>query len=238
MDNDEILRTCKHCGFEGAEQYCARCGNAYVTKRISWHGIFHDIFHLFTHLDKGFGYTIKRLITAPGIMQREYVEGDRSRHQKPFSMFLICATIAGVGRYWIIELLIKLYGTGNIDEANFYNEYMLLFHALFIPLHALVIYAAFSKSGYNYAEITVFLMYSIAVLFLVATVIFLFKFIWPELDTAYVELPFLLVYNTITFINFFRHESAWKVALKSLVIIFIFFLLIQKAEDFIISYLK
>lgn len=238
MENEQLLRICKTCGFEGAENYCARCGNAYITKRISMHGLFHDIFHLFTHLDKGFGYTIKQLIVAPGTMQREYIEGNRSRYQKPFSMFLICATISGLVRYWIIEALIKYFNAGNITEGSFFHEYMFLFHAILLPVYALLIYSFFYKSGYNYAEITVFAMYSVAFLFLVGAIIFLLKFIWPDLDTAYIEMPFLLLYTPVTYINFFRRQSVLMVALKSILIITLFFLLIQKLEDTIIEQLK
>lgn len=198
-------------------------------------GLLRDVFHFFTHLDKGFGYTVKRLIFAPGYMQREYIEGDRSRHQKPFSMFFICATIAALSRYWIFQFLIKYYHTGNISEANFFHEYMVIFNIILLPLHAFFIYLLFYKAGYNYAEIGVFVLYSISFFFLIASCISLLKFIWPELDTAYIELPVLLIYNTITFINFFHKQPPWMAAIKSIIVILGIFFLIQKLEDFIIK---
>ena len=230
-----MIQVCKSCGFSGIENYCSRCGLPYQAKRITVSGLLHDIFHLFTHLDKGFGYTTKTLIKQPGRMQREYIEGDRARHQKPFSMFLICATISALGRYWILKILIKYYNIGNISEANFFHEYTIIFFIVFLPLHALFVYLLFNKSGYNYAEIIVFALYSISFFLLVATCITLLKFIWPELDTFYVELPILLIYNTVTFINFFPKQRSWIVALKSVIIISIIFFLIQVTEDFAIK---
>lgn len=235
MENDELIQVCKSCGFSGIENYCRRCGLPFQAKRITVSGLLHDIFHLFTHLDKGFGYTIKMLIKQPGRMQREYIEGDRAKHQKPFSMFLICATVLALIRYWIFKILIKYYDTGSISEANFHHEYTIIFFLVLLPLHALLIYLLFYKSGYNYAETVVFVLYALSFFLLIAICINLLKFIWPELDTAFVELPVLLVYNTITFINFFHKQPRWIVALKSLIIVSLIFYLIQVTEDFVID---
>jgi len=234
IENDEVIQVCKSCGFPGNEKYCGRCGQPYQTKRISIPGLLHDIFHLFTHLDRGFGYTLKMLVLAPGHIQREYIEGERSRHQKPFAMFLICATVAALIRYWIQLALINYYHVGNVSEATFLNKYMVIFFIVLLPLHVLITYALFIKSGYNFAEIAVFVLYTLAFVFLIAACIALLRFIWPRMDTVYVELPFLLIYNTITFINFFHRQPRWIVALRSIVIIVAVFFLIQVAEDFVI----
>lgn len=202
------------------------------------HGLLHDIFHLFTHLDKGFGYTLKMLSLAPGKMQRQYIEGDRARHQKPFSMFLICATITAVTKYWVSQILIKYYHASDAGEASFYNEYMVIFFLVLLPLYTLLIYLFFHKARYNLAEILVFFLYSVAFFFLAATAISFLRFIWPRMDTAYIEFPFLLIYNTITFINFFRTQSRWIVAIKSMIIIMIIFFSIQVCEDFVIDLIK
>ena len=228
-------QVCKSCGFSGVENYCNRCGQPFKTKRISLSGLLHDVFHHFTHLDKGFGYTLRKLIIAPGYMQRAYIEGERTKHQKPFSMFFICATVAALSRYWIFTALLKYYHAGNISEANFFHEYMVLLHVVMMPLYAFITYLFFYKSGYNYAEIGVLILYTTSMFFLAATIIALFKFLWPNLDTAYVELPILMAYNVITFINFFDKLPRWSVVLRSIIIIIILFFLIQIAEDFAVK---
>lgn len=198
-------------------------------------GLLHDIFHFFTHLDKGFGYTVKMLIKAPGQMQREYIEGDRARHQKPFSMFFICATISALSRYWINQILMKYYHAGNISEGTFFDKYMVLFIIALLPFLVFLMFVFFYKSGYNYAEMGISALYSVAFFLLVASCISLLKFIWIKLDTAYIEFPLLLIYATITFINFFNKQPRWIVIIKSIVIITGFFLLLQVTEDFIIE---
>lgn len=238
MVNPELVNVCKSCGFSGTGSYCSRCGQPYTLKRISLAGLLHDIFHLFTHLDKGFGYTLKKLIGEPGHMQRTYIEGDRVKHQKPFSMFFICATVAALSRYWIYQALIRYYNIGDISEMNFANEFMVIFHIALLPLYALITYLFFYRSGYNYGEISVLTLYSISVLFLISTGISFMKFIWPEFDIAYIEFPFMLIYNTITYVNFFNQQGRWKVILKSLLIISCTFLLIQLVEDLVIGWIS
>lgn len=72
MENLELIQVCKSYGFSGNENYCSRCGLPHKTKRISMTGLLHDVFHFFTHLEKGFGYTVKMLIISPGHMQWKY----------------------------------------------------------------------------------------------------------------------------------------------------------------------
>jgi hypothetical protein len=235
MPQSNSVRLCKSCGFSGKENYCARCGQVYQTKRITLQGLLHDVFHFFTHLDKGFGYTLKQLIVAPGHMQREYIGGERSKHQKPFSMFFICVTIAALSRYWVYSALLKYYHSGNPSEATFYHEYMVLMQIILLPLNIFITYLFFHKSKYNYAEIGVFLLYTISFFFLVVSCIALLKFLWPELDTAYIELPIIVIYNSIAFMNFFNTMTRWKVILKSFVIMLIVFLVVNYLEDWAIK---
>jgi len=235
MGNAELIDECKSCGYSGTGNYCNRCGQPYKINKITIATLLHDVFHLFTHLDKGFGYTVKKLIISPGHMQRLYVEGERAKHQKPFSMFFICATIAALSRYWIYTALMTYFDTGNISEVQFFHDYMVMIQILLLPVYTLLIYILFYKSDYNYAEIGVLALYSISFFFIIATAVALFKFIWHEFDTAYFELPILMIYNTITFVNFFYKQPRWKVALNSVVIISVIFFLVQMVEDFVVK---
>jgi hypothetical protein len=232
------LEICKSCGHSGAGNFCAECGQTYKTKRITLSGLLHDVFHFFTHLEKGFGYTLKRLIIAPGTMQREYVEGVRSRYQKPFSMFFICASINALARYWIFESLFKLYHWGNTAEANFFHQYMVLLYTIIMPVIVLITWLFFFNSKYNYAETGVLQLYIFSFIFLMVAIIALLKFIWHDLDTAYVELPAILVYCSVTCINFYRNSNKWITVVKSVVLLMLIFYLAQKAEDIWISLVK
>ena len=71
---------CKHCSATGDGNYCHSCGQKYNTARISIRSILHEAFHFFTHLNHGFPYTLKKLFTSPGKMQKEYIEGSRLKY--------------------------------------------------------------------------------------------------------------------------------------------------------------
>lgn len=234
----ESFQKCVNCGADGTGKYCTNCGNSYGVKRITTPAILHDVFHFFTHLDKGFGFTLKRLILAPGIMQREYIEGFRSRHQKPFSMFFICASVTALLRYWINLSLIGYYHGENLGETNFFHQYMVLLHSALLPLYALVTYLVFYKSKYNYAEIAVFLLYLVGMFLLITNITASLRLIWPDLNTDYFELVLLGGYNAVSCINFFDDSSKWVVLVKSIIAIAAVYFISNYAQDILITLLK
>lgn len=231
MQNALALPVCKTCGASVDKNYCAQCGQAAAVKRITLKGLLHDVFHLITHVDKGILFTLKRLITSPGTMQRDYIDGDRSRHQKPFSMFFICATVAGLARYWINIALLNYFQGGDMVEGAFFHKYLVILHIMLLPLYALITYLVFYNKKFNYAEIGVLLLYTTSFFFLLTTLLWLTRFIWPNFDTAYIELPFVAVYNAITFRNFYREEKTWVVIAKSVVTVTLIFLAAGFFED-------
>ncbi|MDB5211796.1 MAG: hypothetical protein JWQ30_2623 [Sediminibacterium sp.] len=232
------LQTCKSCGNHGTGKFCNHCGQAYATKRISFKSLLHDVFHFFTHLEKGFGYTVKQLIIAPGTMQREYVEGKRSMHQKPFSLFFICISINAIARYFIFEMLAKYFHRNTFADADYFHQYQLFLYLVLVPLMSALTWLFFLKGKYNFAEITVSQLYSFSFILLLVIPIGFLKFIWYDLDTAYVELPLISIYSVITFTSFFKNANWWLTAVKGLVVILLLFFIVQKAEDIIIDMLK
>ena len=234
MTDSDDIKICKSCGFPGSGNYCQNCGQSLHIKRISIYGLLHDILHFFTHIEKGFGYTLKQLTFAPGHMQRTYLEGKRNIHQKPFSMFFICATITALCRYWIFSLMIKYYHADINSEAKFFHEYMVLTFVSLTPIYAFITYLMFLRSKYNYAEIGVMMLYTLSFIFLAAGIISLPKLIFPHLETRYIEFPLFTFYLTITLINFFKTIPWWIASIKSIIIMVVAFLLNDMVEDFVI----
>lgn len=149
-------------------------------------------------------------------------------------MFFICLTIAAISRYWIFK---SVYGgeQQNDSEILFFDKYMVLFHVLLLPVNALITYSFFFRSKYNYAEIGVLCLYTLSFFLLLSVIISLFKFYWPGLDTAYVELPAILIYNSITNIHFFNSDKRSTVVLKTIGITICLFTIIQLTEDLVVQ---
>ena len=227
--------SCKYCSTPGTGVYCSSCGEKLISSRISIGSIFHEVFHFFTHLDHGFPYTLKRLITAPGKMEKEYIEGHRSKYQKPFSMFFLCGTVAALAIYWINLLLLKHFGGGDSDEAIFFHKYWVLLQICMLPFYALITYLFFKSSKLNYGEVMVLELYVFSFLFILLTVIHLFKFPFPHLQTRYIELPLIILYTVITNIYFFSMMKKPVVAVLSVISISINFLLASGVQDFFVK---
>lgn len=233
MKKLDIIKTCRACGNAGTGKFCCQCGQKYGVERITLKGLVEELFRLLTNLDRGIGYTIKRLILAPGFMQREYIEGDRVRHQKPFSLFLITLTFTALIRYWISTYQASYFQVDSLPETHFFNEYMVLVYFLLLPVYTLIVYLFFYRSGFNYAETGVLLAYTVSMLFLFSALTALSNLIWPGLDEAFIEFPVFAFYYMLTLGNFYRGRARWKVFLLSLMSFLLSFALTQLVEDLV-----
>lgn len=223
MNTGNPSTVCKSCGNPGNGKYCPRCGQAMAVKRLSLHEMVHEVLHFFTHVEKGFLYTLKMLVTAPGKMQKEYVDGVRVRHQKPFSMFFISATASALIYYAINTVIVKQLHAGSADEADFFRRYWALFHTLMMPLYSFITYLFFKRSGHYFGEIAVLQLYLFSFLFLVISVLQLVRLFVPAFETRYVELPLIVVYSVVTNLNFFsRLKKAEVIGISVLCITVVF----------------
>lgn len=117
---------CKNCGVAGQGNYCATCGEKYLAAKITVASMTHQVVHFFTHVDRGFGYTVKQLAKHPGKMQREYIDGVRSKYQKPFPFFFVCGTICGIAFYFLYIINGKLRVVRLISQKRIFSGNILL----------------------------------------------------------------------------------------------------------------
>ena len=204
----EIQNKCKYCNTVGPGSFCSSCGQSFHPARLTLKSLVFEAFHFFTHLDHGFPYTLKRLLIAPGTMQREYIDGYRAKYQKPFSMFFLCATIAALTLYWV-SLLLASYPVPTVPA--FFNKYWVILQTLLLPLVALITYLLFYRSKLNYGEILIFHLYLLSFLFIQISMIQPLRFIFPNLNTRYIELPVMMFYSLLTHVNFFTTYKKWVV---------------------------
>jgi hypothetical protein len=84
---------CKNCEHHFKGNYCPHCGQTSATERIGAKYFLHDIPHSIFHIDKGFWYSFKSLFTHPGVTLKNYLDGKRAKHFKPFAYLFIISTI-------------------------------------------------------------------------------------------------------------------------------------------------
>jgi hypothetical protein len=234
METDSTA-VCRECKQPGTGNYCSACGASLQVKKVSMANLYHEIFHFFTHLDKGIAFTIKKLFTAPGRMQHDYLEGYRSKHQKPFSFFFITATLTGLSLYWVNILVEKIYGNANVAEGTFFHEYMIFLLLFSLPYVMLLTWLFFYSSKYNFAEIGILILYTMPVIFLIVVFANCTRLIFPGFETRILELPLILIYCTITNLNFFKTIPRWRVVLQSIVITILFFVTVAYVQDRIVE---
>ncbi|MBS1783777.1 MAG: DUF3667 domain-containing protein [Bacteroidetes bacterium] len=86
-------KICLNCGTALIDRYCQYCGQENVEPKESlWHLLGH-VFNDITHFDGKFFSTIKLLITKPGFLSEEYVEGRRVRYLHPVRMYLFLSFV-------------------------------------------------------------------------------------------------------------------------------------------------
>ncbi len=107
-----------NCGYPLQDLYCGHCGQKADPGRINFSFLCSEVFHFFTHLEKGFLFTSFQMIVHPGQTAKNFIDGKRKNYQSPISYFLIWTTI-----YILFLLLIeKIFGSNTvINYKNYFG---------------------------------------------------------------------------------------------------------------------
>jgi len=81
---------CLNCGqpLTGKENFCSYCGQKNTTKKLSLNNFISNLFSGFYSYDSRFWRTFIPLLTKPGKVSKEYIEGKRVRFVNPFQLYL------------------------------------------------------------------------------------------------------------------------------------------------------
>jgi hypothetical protein len=153
-------KNCNNCGTALIDSYCHHCGQKAEVQKLNFHYLWHDFQHGILHVDKGILYTLKQLFTRPGHSIREFLQGKRVKHFKPFSMVIILAgTFGFLYHYWHVDVFKAMEKTVMEADANrmvalnnWISKHYALISILSIPIYALGTFLAFRKQGYNFTE--------------------------------------------------------------------------------------
>ena len=92
---------CLNCATPLVGSHCHACGQAaHVHKTIG--AFFHDLLHGVFHFEGKIWRTLPMLVTKPGQLTREYIDGRRASYVSPIALFLFCVfalftTISSLG---------------------------------------------------------------------------------------------------------------------------------------------
>ncbi len=87
------FRTCGNCDAPLTGPYCAQCGQHAHESARSLGVLFHDAWHLITHLDGRFWSTLSTLMTQPGRLTLDYFAEHRARYLPPFRLYFVLSLL-------------------------------------------------------------------------------------------------------------------------------------------------
>ncbi|HEY3387127.1 MAG TPA: DUF3667 domain-containing protein [Saprospiraceae bacterium] len=189
------MEHCKNCGLPVENEYCSHCGQKIMIPRISFGSVLHEIFHFFTHLEKGFLFTSRQLLLDPGRTIISYIDGKRKKYQPPVSYFLIWTTIFILTLY----LFEKIFGENRVinyndyfgpgSTTNYAISHLSIMLTMIIPFQAFYLYLLITKQRYNYFETLVAGIFAIGTIiqlqFIFAIIALLYAISGSPLDLRY-----------------------------------------------------
>jgi len=91
-------RQCLNCEFTipGAARFCPHCSQRTDTARLSFADMTRDLLHAFVNVERGPLVFAWALLTRPGAIAREYVEGRRRRYYGPFATLAVLVGLAAL----------------------------------------------------------------------------------------------------------------------------------------------
>jgi hypothetical protein len=89
---------CLNCDtpIDASARFCAHCGQRSDTARLSFGDIVRELMHSFVNVERGPLTFAWALLTRPGSVAREYVEGKRRRHYGPFATLVVLVGVTAL----------------------------------------------------------------------------------------------------------------------------------------------
>jgi hypothetical protein len=162
------VTNCLNCEAELTGPYCARCGQAAATHRLTMGHLLHDIPHTIWHVDKGLFFTMRELVVRPGATILGYLRGQRVRYFAPLSLLLLVVGISSLlaVKLHIGELAQNLNPTATSEfrqAQGSTNElmlaYMKWFYVVLTPVTGWLTRRTLRRAHLNLAEAIVAVLY-------------------------------------------------------------------------------
>lgn len=228
---------CKNCDTILTGKYCQNCGQSADIHTITFKHLVYEFFHALTHADKGFLFLVKALVTRPGYVAREYLDGKRKKYFNPLSFLVIASAI------WALLVLKSGYfeamgseGSGEPrqvsgESTRYFSESMKIIMAygkiinliIIVPVLSFLSWLFFRKSKHTVAENMVLQSFLIGQANLVLAIIFIPVFLLfghARMNNNLYQVVFL-GYLAIAYQQFFKNHVIVTI-LKTILIMGLF----------------
>jgi hypothetical protein len=93
LDKSAPRAECGNCGATLTGPYCSACGQHAHGSARSIAALFHDAWHLATHVDDRLWQTLHLLLLRPGRLTQEYFAEHRARYLPPVRLYLVLSVL-------------------------------------------------------------------------------------------------------------------------------------------------
>lgn len=166
---------CLNCAEPLRGAFCAQCGQAADTGRLTVVGLARELGRRVLYLDSAMYRTLGALALRPGHVVRDYVRGHRVSHFNPFALLAVMALLDSTLRgYWDFSLAADASDAASrqllalVEDARLHQAKWFILAGL--PLRAGVSYAWFRRAEQSFAEHLVIECYAAAAALGIASV--------------------------------------------------------------------
>lgn len=97
-------KICLNCNANVVGRYCHVCGQENIEPKETVWSLISHFFYDITHFDGKFFSTTKFLITRPGFLPKEYIEGRRARYLHPIRMYVFSSALFFIFFYSLFHI--------------------------------------------------------------------------------------------------------------------------------------
>jgi hypothetical protein len=91
--HDPAATVCANCGAPLNGAFCQACGQKALGPVVSLHEFLHEAFEEFAHVDGKIVRTLRLLLSKPGMLTKEFLEGRRVHYISPIRLYLTCSLL-------------------------------------------------------------------------------------------------------------------------------------------------
>lgn len=238
--NDSSFFTCRNCQSLSAGSYCSDCGQKkFERDDFRFSKSIRDILSEFLDLESTLGRTLKILISRPGQLTSDFLEGKQKSYVGPVKLYLIVITVnflvySYFDEYSLVNVtLLKSWGQSSkwfqsaIDNAQvasaltvseFYhtvngkvNEILPLLLYLLIFAQALILKLQFRKHKRYYIEHLIFCLHFMSFGFLRDIVLLPVQVMSVNVSFA-ISIATTVLYLLLSMKNVYHLKGAWLLA--------------------------
>ena len=189
------------------------------------------------HTNKGFFYSLKNIIKAPGKTARDFIDGNRVNHYKPLLMAFVLSGISAFISFKIIDMnsVMERYFAAHTEQkiavswmndlTSVMSSYSSALMLLLIPIVSIVTVLVFRKWGQNYYEHIIMntyiqILYTIISIVLLSPIMYFLKdspdtFMLVVIGSTFIIYPIIM---TWFYKQFYSQKSISDVIIKVLLL--------------------